>query len=366
MNVLYILLRILRQFSRDRRTLALILLVPLFIMALFFLLFQTEQQTRLRLGVYFGEPGSRVAKGIREALAELQAVQPIMLAEPDLERAIDGSRLDAAVGFSEALQGEMLSQRTVSYELVLEGTKPNMRAAVQNIVQAATLDGLRRKLPLPIPTFTFRSDVRYRYASEEFRFIDLVSPAFIAFFLYFISFLLTCVAFLRERSSGTLERLFVSPVRSLELLLGYLLAFFLISAVQSSILLLFSIYVLRIRTAANILLSLVPIMLTVLLGVTMGIFFSTLARNEFQVIQFIPIVIIPQVLLSGTIFEIESVPRGLRWLSYGLPLTYTNEILKNVLLRGKFLLEMWRDFVILGGFFLLFFLLSLAVVRRIR
>jgi len=96
----------------------------------------------------------------------------------------------------------------------------------------------------------------------------------------------------------------------------------------------------------------------------MGMFFSTLAKNEFQVIQFVPIVVVPQALLSGILFEISAIPEWLRPLSYAMPLTYTNIILKDVLLRGKNMLSLWQDFLILLGFFVLFFFLSLLSIKN--
>jgi len=204
----------------------------------------------------------------------------------------------------------------------------------------------------------------YKYASKDFKFIDLISPAFIVFFVYFVSFLLTCVAFLRERSYGTFERVFVSPIKSFQVIFGYLIAFFIITLIQSLVLLVFSIYVLAIKTSVNIFLALIPMSLTALLGVTMGMFFSTLAKNEFQVIQFVPIVVVPQALLSGILFEISAIPEWLRPLSYAMPLTYTNIILKDVLLRGKNMLSLWQDFLILLGFFVLFFFLSLLSIKN--
>jgi len=104
----------------------------------------------------------------------------------------------------------------------------------------------------------------------------------------------------------------------------------------------------------------------VLLGVTMGIFFSELAKNEFQVIQFIPLVIIPQILLSGILFDINAMPSFFKVLAYFMPLTYTNIILKGMLLKGQNLATLSAEFAILGAFLALFVGLSYLVARRRR
>jgi ABC-2 type transport system permease protein len=366
MNTLYVLVRVLRQFRRDRRTLALVLVVPVLIMSIYYLLFMEDLQTGLRIGVYFRGEATPFVSSMAEAFKEIAAIRFTALADGDLARATDRLDLDAAIAFPETLQTDLIRSKKVSYDLLLEGTKLQARAIVENVVRAATLGALKKRLPVLVPEVAFDPAVSYRHLSGSYRTIDVLAPSFIAFFLYFISFLLTCVAFLRERSTGTLERLFVTPIRSVELLLGYLLAFFVLSTVQSVLLLVYSTYVLGIKTAVGIAVAFVPITVTVLLGVTMGIFFSTLARNEFQVIQFIPIVIIPQGLLCGLLFEVEAMPPLLRSLSRAMPLTYTTDILKNVLLRARPLGTMWQDFLTLAGFLFLFFLLSLVVVRKVR
>ncbi len=366
MNSLYVLRRVLRQFARDERTLALIFMVPVLIMSVYYLIFREDRETGLKIGVYFRGGESPFVLSMSEAFGEIDGVRFSALKDPDLARATDQLGLDAAIAFPETLQTDIIKRRSVSYELLLEGTTVRAGEVVENVVRAATLGALKKRLPLLVPEIAFEPAVHYRYTNGAYRTIDLLSPPFVAFFLYFISFLLTCVAFLRERSTGTMERLFVTPIRSVDLVLGYLLAFFVLSTLQSAVLLVYSTYVLGIRTAVGIAVAFVPIVVTVLLGVTMGIFFSTLAKNEFQVIQFIPIVIIPQGLLSGLLFDVETMPPLLRALSRAMPLTYTTDILKNVLLRAKPLGEMWLDFAVLGGFLTLFFLMSLFAVRRVR
>jgi ABC-2 type transport system permease protein len=209
-------------------------------------------------------------------------------------------------------------------------------------------------------------DVSYRYNTQGFKLIDLTAPGFIAFFMYFIVFILTCVAFLRERSSGTLERILISPLRATSLVLGYLLAFFVLGSIQGVFLMIFSTWILGIKTVVGIFWALFPILVTVFLGVTMGIFFSELAKNEFQVIQFIPLVIIPQILLSGILFDNATLPPAFQWLAAAMPLTYTNNILKGVLLRGQSIASLGVDFLALGAFLVGFTFLSFVVARKTR
>jgi len=99
-------------------------------------------------------------------------------------------------------------------------------------------------------------------------------------------------------------------------------------------------------------------------GVSMGILASVFARTEFQVIQFIPLLIIPQALLSGLIWPVEEMPAYLQPLAYIMPLTYANRALRDVMLRGWGLAEIWPDLLILLGFALLFVVLGALLTRR--
>jgi ABC-2 type transport system permease protein len=182
--------------------------------------------------------------------------------------------------------------------------------------------------------------------------------------MYFISFLLTCVSFLRERSSGTLERIESTALRPSSLILGYLLAFMVLTLIQGGLLLAFMTTVLGIKTAVSLLYGMLPMLFTVAIGVSMGIFFSTLAENEFQVIQFIPMVIIPQILLCGTLFEVDSMPVFFRYLAKILPLTYTNNFLADVLLKAKPIASSLPNMAVLSGFFIFFTVISILSIRK--
>jgi len=98
----------------------------------------------------------------------------------------------------------------------------------------------------------------------------------------------------------------------------------------------------------------------------MGIFFSELAKNEFQAVQFVPLVIIPQVLLSGIIFDVGALPKAFTWVAAAMPLTYTNNILKGMLLRGQGVRALGVDFLALLAFLMGFTFLSFGVARRAK
>jgi len=368
-NALYVARKIFRQFRRDRRTMALIFVVPIVIMVIYFFLLKDDLGMKLTLAVVSTERESASYQAFAEVLGSQKNIGFLEDPGPTAAEAIARTGADAAIELPDGFFAALARNQEPRFAIRIEGTKSGVEDAVTKIVDAALARARLASIPflrnLKIASGAI-ADISYHYPTRGFRMIDLTAPAFIAFFLYFITFLLTCVGFLRERSSGTLERILVSPVSSSALVVGYLLAFFALGSVQGGLLIVFSTWVLGIRTVGGLAPALVPMLVTVLLGVTMGIFFSELAKNEFQVIQFIPIVIIPQVLLSGIIFEVDALPTFFRPISAAMPLTYTANILKGMLLKGQGYLELGRDFLALVANLVAFTLLSFLVARRTR
>jgi ABC-2 type transport system permease protein len=187
---------------------------------------------------------------------------------------------------------------------------------------------------------------------------------FIAYIGFFMIFLLTSVSFLRERTQGTMERLSASPVTRLELVLGYMLGFGFFSVLQALVLVLFTIYALQVKFSGN-LLSIFVITLALVLGaVNLGILLSAFARNELQAIQFIPIVILPQVLLSGLIWPVQEMPAWLQTIAHAMPLTYAIEALTDIMVRGHTLAANWLPLTVLLAFAAVVAVLAATTVRR--
>ncbi|HAT44864.1 MAG TPA: ABC transporter permease, partial [Ktedonobacter sp.] len=170
----------------------------------------------------------------------------------------------------------------------------------------------------------------------------------------------------RERSQGTIERVMVSPLTRVELVMGYISGFTLFALIQSLLILLFVVFALRVHYSGNLaLIFLVSVLLTVG-SVNLGIFLSTFAQNEFQVIQFIPLVFGIQVFLSGIFWPVAQLPAALQPVSYLLPLTYANEALRNVMLKNYGIGDIAVQLVALLVFALAMVVLSSLTIRRQR
>jgi len=194
--------------------------------------------------------------------------------------------------------------------------------------------------------------------------LNATLPALVATLILFFGFLLSGIAFLRERSQGTRERLMASPVSRLDILVGYLLGFLLFAMAQTLILFFYAVYVLSAEFVGNLWQIVVFEVLIGTLSVCLGIFISAFARNEFQMIQFIPLIIVPQVFVCGLLFPVEQMPVLLQWLAKFLPLTYAVEGIRAVMLEGESLLGIGKDIVVLAGYAVGLMVLAGLSLRR--
>lgn len=159
---------------------------------------------------------------------------------------------------------------------------------------------------------------------------DRFGPALLAMFPFIIMFLVTSVTTLRERSSGTLERLLAMPTGKLDFLGGYALAFGLVAAVQSALTVALCIWVLDLDLVGPAWMLTVVAVGDALLGTALGLFVSAFARTEFQAVQFMPAIVIPQILLCGLFLPREQLPAVLEAVSDVLPLSYAVDAMNNV------------------------------------
>jgi ABC-2 type transport system permease protein len=209
-------------------------------------------------------------------------------------------------------------------------------------------------------------DVSSLYGDDELGALDRFGGPFIGLLVFFLVYVVTSVSFLRERSQGTLERLMATPLRRTEIVVGYMLGFTVVALVQAAEVLAFGLLVLELYNAGSVLLLLGLELLLALAAVNLGIFLSTFARNEFQAVQFIPLIVAPQLLLSGIIVPVASEPEWLQVVSNALPLTYAVDAMREVMLKGADLgsTVLVRDIGILGGFCLLVIIAAAGTLRR--
>ncbi|MHA6803803.1 ABC transporter permease [Salinifilum ghardaiensis] len=204
--------------------------------------------------------------------------------------------------------------------------------------------------------------LRYVFDSEVL--FSRIAPALLGVFPFLIMFLITSITTLRERTTATLERLMTLPIGKLDLLLGYALAFGAIALVQVSLAAGVSVLWLGLDIAGSVWTLLLIAVLDALLGMAMGLFVSAFARTEFQAVQFMPVIVLPQFLLCGLLVARDEMHPVLRWASDVMPLSYAVEALTRVTTSAELGGVILRDVLVIAGCAVLALLLGAATLRR--
>ena len=382
-RVLTLARRVMRQVLRDRRTVALLVFGPMLVLALGAILFRSKPAP-IPLGVINEDQGLaspvvgtiNLGQRITDELAASDALAVVALSPDEVDDRLRDGTVQAAILFPEDFTTHFLENRQAVLDLRLEGSNPTRSMAITaHVTQAAmrTLASLagtgfgaagvpgagQEEAALPVSV-----QATYLYGGEEFDTMDFVAPVYIALLGMFFVFLLACVAFLRERSQGTMERLAATPATRAEVVLGYMFGLGLFALIQVAVILFFTVWVLEIHYRGSLALLFLVIALLAVVGVNLGILASAFARNEFQVVQLLPLVIFPQVLLGGTFWAVSDLPEYLRPFAYIMPLYYANTALRDVMLKGWGLAEIWPNLAILVGITGVLVVMSALMMRR--
>jgi ABC-2 type transport system permease protein len=391
-RILAIARRIAQGFRRDERTLGLMFVVPLVVTALLGWVLNDTKDTVVDV-VYVnpgGDIGDRILTALRTAADnpdnDLRLVDPVST-EAEAVAEVRAGTADIGIVVPSDLLQQVLAGNRPTFTVISAGTDPAAEAGRFGTLQSALADIAGQIAPPGVtPPIIPKVERKTVYLSPDASQADVLAPIFLGFFGYFFVFLLTGVSFLRERIGGTLERLLATPVTRFEIVTGYSLGFGTFATIQVIVLTLFilsSIGVpsfgpiggystpafsigLGVDSAGSPFLAFVIALLLSLGAVNLGIFLSTFARTELQVIQFIPLVIVPQALLSGILWPIERLPDVLQAVAHVLPLTYAVEGLREVMLKAADLSSsvVQTDLAVLAGIALFFVVLASGTIKR--
>jgi ABC-2 type transport system permease protein len=203
----------------------------------------------------------------------------------------------------------------------------------------------------------------WMYDGDEATF-DVLGPPLLAMFPFVVMFLVTSVTTLRERSSGTLERLLSMPMGKLDLLAGYALAFGLVALVQALLAVGLTVGLLGLDLQGPLWALGVVAVVDAVLGTVLGLFVSAFAETEFQAVQFMPALVLPQVLLCGLFVPRDQLPDVLHAVSNVLPLSYAVDSMQEVQTSSSLTGEFWTDLAVIAGFVVALLVLGAATLRR--
>lgn len=325
--------RILQQFRHDRRTLALLFVAPIVILGLFYVLIRggSNRPAVDVVNLDRGVLGAAVTSGLLSS----DRVAAITVDQQSAVRDLNDDSVAAYVLLPADFSQRAATRLQIQPEVHLEGSQPSLAQPVLLAVDhalAAASTGLAAAAGVHVPHVTVKVD--YLHGGAGLDTLDYFGAAFVGLVVFFLVFVITIISFLRERTQGTLERLMASPLRRGEIVVGYMLGFGTVATVQAVEVLAFTLFALHVHNDGNVGVIFLITLLMTLVAVNLGILLSTFATTEFQAVQFIPLAIVPQVLLSGIIFPVSAEPSWLQVVSNILPLTYGVSGLRDVMLKG--------------------------------
>lgn len=375
--------RVMRQVLRDRRTVALIVFAPIIVVTLGAVLFRAKPAATSigvvneDLGISSPAAGSVNLGGrIVDELATGDSFRLVTLNRGEVDDRLRDGTVKVVIVFPEDFTASFLANHQVTLDLRLEGSEPTRSMSITAYVTQAAMKtlaglagtGLGQPVSSPAgggePVLPVSVQATYLYGGERFDTMDYIAPVYIALLGMFFVFLLACVAFLRERSQGTMERLAATPASRIEIVLGYMLGLGLFGLIQVTVILFFTVWAIGIHYNGSLALMLLITAIMAVVGVNLGILASAFARTEFQVLQFIPLVVFPQVLLGGTFWPVSDMPAYLQPFAYAMPIYYANVALRDVMLKGWGLAEIWPQLAILVGIGIVLVILSALMMRR--
>ncbi|MGM7648906.1 ABC transporter permease [Nocardia sp. JW2] len=193
---------------------------------------------------------------------------------------------------------------------------------------------------------------------------DRVGITMLGILPFIVMFLITAIAMQRERTSGTLERLLTTPLRKLDLLAGYGTAFSLAAAAQAAVACVVAFWLLNLEAAGSPGWVMLIAVVDAVCGVALGLLASAFARTEFQAVQFMPVIVAPQIFLCGLLVPRDRLPGWLEAISDVLPLSYAVDALQEVSTNAEITATMWRDIAVVAGFAVVALCLGAATLRR--
>ncbi|HET6545300.1 MAG TPA: ABC transporter permease [Rhodanobacteraceae bacterium] len=355
-----IVVKELRQMSRDRITLAMIVGIPVIQLVLFGYAINTNLRG-LAAGIadQSNTAGSRalvmdmLATGVVAPVAHATTPQEIMamirrgeisvgiVLPPDFERRrVDGRPVAQVLvdGSDTAVQGAAAQLAQVP----VDSAAPDMRAPATSTPHAG-----------PISVVSF-------YNPERRSAVNIV-PGLIGVILTMTMVLFTGIAIVRERERGNMELLIATPLTSAELMVGKVLPYVAIGLVQTTVILALGIWLFAVPIRGSVLDVYLASGLLILANLALGLLISTRAQSQFQAMQMTFFVFLPSILLSGFMFPFAGMPRIAQWCAEVLPLTHFLRLIRGVMLRGAGLWEMWADVLALGAFIAV--MMAAAILR---
>ena len=377
MRTLAITKKVLIELFRDKRSLALMFLAPILVMWLMNVMFSANSKSEATIATV------DVNQSITRKLRKIDGIDTVKYQEQKVAaKELKNHKVDAVIYYHDnkydVTHANTDSGKTVLTKQALNAalTKDSFQILTSKLKKTQKMQAklmkanplLAKTLP-QAPKNKKTSNVKivnhYQYGNKDTGFFAKMVPILLGFFVFLFVFLISGMALLKERTSGTLDRLLATPVRRSEIVFGYMFGYGIISIAQATVIVLATIWLLKIEVVGNIFNVILVSFLLALVALAFGLLLSTLAGSEFQMMQLIPIVIVPQVFFSG-IIPLDTMANWVQYIGKVLPLTYTGDALTKIMLYGKGLSSITGDILALLIFLVILIYLNVVGLKRYR
>lgn len=358
MRTIAIAKKVIKELLRDKRTLAMMFVAPVFIMWLMNLMFSASTTVNVKLAT------QDLPTGLVTKMDELDHVDVETYQDLDqAKKALADEKVDAVISYKD---GEYQVDYANTDASKTTMTRQVLRTSIVNEGTDQLLSRVKQALPqLKLDEKAPEIKESYQYGDKNTGFFARMIPILIGFVVFFFVFLISGMALLKERTSGTLDRLLASPVKRSEIVYGYMLSYGIIAIFQTAVVVLAAIWLLDVEVVGNILNVIIVNVVLALVALAFGILLSTLAKSEFQMMQFIPLVIMPQLFFSG-IIPLSSMGEWAPTVGKFLPLTYSGDAISQIILYGHNLGDILSNLGVLMIFLIILTILNIVGLRRYR
>ena len=358
MRILAIAKKVMKELLRDKRTLTMMFVAPVFIMWLMNLMFSASTAVNVKLATQ-DLPTSLVTKMDDLDHVSVQTYNDLDQAKKDLA----DEKVDAVISYKNGdYQVDYANTDASKTALIRQVLRTSIASERSNQLMARVKQALPQlKLDAKAPEIK----ESYQYGDKNTGFFARMIPILIGFVVFFFVFLISGMALLKERTSGTLDRLLATPVKRSEIVYGYMLSYGIIAIFQTAVVVLAAIWLLDVEVVGSILNVIIVNVVLALVALAFGILLSTLAKSEFQMMQFIPLVIMPQLFFSG-IIPLSSMGEWAPTVGKFLPLTYSGDAISQIILYGHNLGDILSNLGALMIFLIILTILNIVGLRRYR
>ena len=358
MRTIAIAKKVIKELLRDKRTLAMMFVAPVFIMWLMNLMFSASTTVNVKLAT------QDLPTGLVTKMDELDHVDIETYQDLDqAKEALANEKVDAVISYKDG-------EYQVDYANTDASKTSMIRQVLRTSIASEGTDQLLSRVKQALPQLKLDAKApeikeSYQYGDKNTGFFARMIPILISFVVFFFVFLISGMALLKERTSGTLDRLLATPVKRSEIVYGYMLSYGIIAIFQTAVVVLAAIWLLDVEVVGNILNVIIVNVVLALVALAFGILLSTLAKSEFQMMQFIPLVIMPQLFFSG-IIPLSSMGEWAPTVGKFLPLTYSGDAISQIILYGHNLGDILSNLGVLMIFLIILTILNIVGLRRYR